>query len=214
MALSTNHSIPMPGVLINASSIATTVEPTEDETGSSSVLIGAVLCLFAACTLALSMNVQCFALTSSESDFSRLASIAGSCLSRKAVWSFGLLLYAAANGFYVIGLGFAPLSLMSALFATVLVFNAICEFIWFAGVICFLGTHHRKILSFVSVANRFLGEEVQSSDIWGLLIIVCSVSVCGYGSNIEVLARFRLAARMQTRPPAKKTAFVYPPVQM
>jgi hypothetical protein len=64
------------------------------------------------------------------------------------------LFYAVANGFYVVGLGFAPLSLMSALFATVLVFNAI-------------------------FANRFLGEVVHATDVYGLCIILGCIGLCG-----------------------------------
>jgi hypothetical protein len=128
------------------------------------LFIGIGLCLLAACTLALSMNVQCYALSSAQAEFDGLIEniFCGmhSCMTRNRLWSFGLLLYAFANMFYVVGLGFAPLSLMSALFATVLVFNAL-------------------------FANRFLGEALVQSDMVGLGIIVASVGVCGYFGPTE-----------------------------
>ena len=81
--------------------------------------MGIGLCLLSALTLALSMNLQFFA----------LAGDGNNCLiktfHRNCLWSLGLMLYAVANLMYVAALSFAPLSLLSALFANVLVFNAI-----------------------------------------------------------------------------------------
>lgn len=139
--------------LLSNSSATQGIKKTENK-----LIIGVSLCMLAACALALSMNIQCYALSSPEKDFLNMKKTflcSADCVTRNSLWSFGLLLYAFANMFYVVGLGFAPLSLMSALFATVLVFNAI-------------------------FANRFLGEELKSTDIWGLLIIVGSVGVCGF----------------------------------
>eukprot|EP00935_MAST-01C_sp_MAST-1C-sp1_P001146 g1146.t1 len=116
-----------------------------------SILVGVIFSMLAAMTLALSMNIQSYALSAPLDEGIYAAC---SCLNRNRLWTIGLLFYASANGFYVVGLGFAPLSLMSALFATVLVFNAI-------------------------FANRFLGEEVRTTDVLGLVIILGSVSVCG-----------------------------------
>jgi hypothetical protein len=86
------------------------------------IMVGVMLSMFAAMTLALSMNIQSYALSAPLDEGIYAAC---TCLNRNRLWSIGLGFYAVANGFYVVGLGFAPLSLMSALFATVLVFNAI-----------------------------------------------------------------------------------------
>jgi uncharacterized membrane protein len=114
------------------------------------LLKGILLCELAAFTLALSMNLQRFALSVSDEWF-----IDKKWRTRNSLWSLGLLLYATANVFYVCALSFAPLALMSALFATVLVFNAL-------------------------LAQLLGREELNMHDYVGLSIIVVGVAACGY----------------------------------
>jgi uncharacterized membrane protein len=114
------------------------------------LLKGILLCELAAFTLALSMNLQRFALSVSDEWFADKK-----WRTRNSLWTLGLLLYALANGFYVCALSFAPLALMSALFATVLVFNAL-------------------------LAQMLRREELSLHDFVGLSIIVVGVAACGY----------------------------------
>ena len=83
---------------------------------------GALMCAF---LLALGLNIQRFALLPSDlavadptADDKREL-FCGANLTKNSIWIIGLLIYAFANVPYIIGLTFAPLSLMSAIFASV-----------------------------------------------------------------------------------------------
>jgi drug/metabolite transporter (DMT)-like permease len=119
------------------------------------VVVGVILCMVAAFTLALAMNVQRFAL-SVESEWFK----GRRALTRNRLWGIGLALYGTANLFYFLGLSFAPLSLMSALFATMLVFNAL-------------------------LAHYVVGEKLSKPDAAGLFIILCAVATLGYCGPTE-----------------------------
>jgi hypothetical protein len=114
------------------------------------LLKGILLCELAVFTPALSMNMQRLALSVSDEWFADKK-----WRTRNSLWSLGLLLYATANVFYVCALSFAPLALMSALFATVLVFNAL-------------------------LAQLLRREGLNIHDYVGLSIIVVGVAACGY----------------------------------
>jgi drug/metabolite transporter (DMT)-like permease len=123
-----------------------------------SVVIGVVLCELAAFTLALAMNVQRFALSVEDQWFENKK-----YLTRNRIWVIGLMIYALANLFYFVGLSFAPLSLMSALFATLLIFNAV-------------------------LARYLLGERLSQSGSLGLAIILCGVATLGFFGPTESAA--------------------------
>lgn len=125
------------------------------------VFWGVVLGELAAFTLALAMNVQRFALSADPAWFKGRTFFCTSLrLTRDRLWGCGMLLYGTANGIYFCGLSFAPLSLMSALFATMLVFNAV-------------------------LARFLLGEELTRTDMIGLGIILAAVATLGYFGPTE-----------------------------
>ena len=70
------------------------------------------------------------------------------------LWGCGFGLWGAGNSVYAVGLTYVPLSLMTSLFATVLIFNGI-------------------------LATVFLGEEVRKSDLLSWLLIFIGISLCG-----------------------------------
>ena len=79
--------------------------------------------LLTALLLALGMNIQRYSLTPSSLEDDGRIEVLGCCRMRKnALWLLGLAVYGSSNGPYMIGLSFAPLSLMTAVFASVLVF--------------------------------------------------------------------------------------------
>jgi uncharacterized membrane protein len=119
------------------------------------VIVGIILCELAAFTLALSMNVQRFALSVDSEWFENRKNV-----TRDRLWGFGLLLYGLANAFYFCALSFAPLSLMSALFSTMLIFNAL-------------------------LAHYLLKERLSRSELFGLLVILCGVGLLGYSGPTE-----------------------------
>ena len=68
----------------------------KDGSDGGSVFIGIILCEMAAATLAFSMNVQRYALTTPVDDQNRIT-IKGCKLSRNQLWLGGLLLYAVVS---------------------------------------------------------------------------------------------------------------------
>jgi hypothetical protein len=86
-------------------------------------LIGGICSLLCAFLLALGMNIQRYALMPLEHGETH-KTCCGQHIDKDRLWVIGLLIYSASNGPFIVGLSFAPLSLMSAIFATVLVFNA------------------------------------------------------------------------------------------
>ena len=88
-------------------------------------LTGSLLSLLTALLLALGMNIQRYSLTPSSLEDDGRIEVLGCCRMRKnALWLLGLAVYGSSNGPYMIGLSFAPLSLMTAVFASVVLFNA------------------------------------------------------------------------------------------
>jgi hypothetical protein len=83
-----------------------------------SVATGIALCLIAAFTGALSMNVQQMALSNEKWRSEK----------KNAVWFIGLLLYLVSQVISVMSLAYGPLALMAALFTTMLFFDAAIAF--------------------------------------------------------------------------------------
>ena len=82
-------------------------------------------------------------------------------LQKEFIWGFGLSIYIFANMIYTMGLSYAPLSLMSSIFASVLVFN----WLW-AGII---------------FQNRW-----ERSQLGGNVIILTGVVICAcYATDKE-----------------------------
>jgi drug/metabolite transporter (DMT)-like permease len=121
---------------------APTMAPTEVETNNA---IGVTLCLIGALTGAMSMNVQQMALSTKE----------WSKAKGDAVWLCGILLYLVSQVISVISLTYSPLSLMAALFTTMLFFDA--------GIGFFL-----------------LGKTVTKQDLAGLCVIFFSVMIIAF----------------------------------
>jgi hypothetical protein len=96
----------------------------EDElTKSSNVAAGMALCIGAAFLLALSMNIQQFAL--SCDDDSRIIKR----VPRNVLWLFGMFVYLLAQLSFVVAVGMGPFAVMSALFTSVLAFDTIIAFV-------------------------------------------------------------------------------------
>jgi drug/metabolite transporter (DMT)-like permease len=110
-----------------------------------SVGFGIGLCLIAAFTGALSMNVQQLALSSDKWTAGK----------KNGVWLIGLLLYLVSQVISVVSLSYGPLSLMAALFTTMLFFDA--------GIAFFL-----------------IGKKPLVTDLVGLCIIFFSVMVIAF----------------------------------
>jgi hypothetical protein len=122
---------------------------------ASGFVIGIVLAICAAFTLALSMNVQQFALSAPIKH--RILARWG----RDMIWVGGLFLYLMAQGFLVAALNFGPQTLISAVFATVLLFDAL-------------------------IARFILRKEILATDALGLAVILAAVMVCAIcGPNID-----------------------------
>lgn len=85
------------------------------------VVLGMVLALAGAIGIAFSMVMQRWALSYPEDR----VPLCGLRLPRLVAWFIGILVYAAANGFYAAALNFGPLSLLAGIFTTLLVFNMI-----------------------------------------------------------------------------------------
>lgn len=97
------------------------------------------------------------------------------------IWAGGMCLWFVGNSLYTYALNFAPLSLLTALFATVLVFNGLLA--WF-----------------------FLHEKVRGSDIVGWSLIMAGISVCGVYIDKEVK---QFSARQILVLAGKPAALVY-----
>ena len=113
------------------------------------LMIGVVFTLLGACCLAFSMTVQRYALAHPK----EVIPYCGLHLRRKTVWSVGLLLYIAANGLKVAALNFGPMTVLSSLFTTLLVFNLV-------------------------IANKLLDEEITPPKVAGAIFIVAGAGVC------------------------------------
>jgi hypothetical protein len=98
------------------------------------VSVGCVLILLAAFTLACAMNIQQFALTADLNTpiFKRVSCCSEKVSPRNILWGCGLAVYLVAQLLVVASLAFTPFALVSALFATVLVFDAIIASIVFS----------------------------------------------------------------------------------
>jgi drug/metabolite transporter (DMT)-like permease len=77
------------------------------------------------------------------------------------IWAVGMFMWFVGNSLYTYALNYAPLSLLTALFATVLVFNGL-------------------------LARFFLQEQVRGSDIVGWMLIMIGISICGCFIDKEV----------------------------
>lgn len=113
------------------------------------LMIGVIFTLAGACCLAFSMTVQRYALAHPK----EIIPYCGLHLRRKTVWSVGLLLYIAANGLKVVALNFGPMTVLSSLFTTLLVFNLV-------------------------IANKLLDEEITPPKVVGAFFIVAGAGVC------------------------------------
>jgi hypothetical protein len=89
--------------------------------GAADLAIGIVLTLFGAITLALSMTIQRYALAHP----SPTIPYCGLQIKKGRVWGFGLLLYLFANVFKVVGLMYGPMTVLSSVFTTLLIFNLV-----------------------------------------------------------------------------------------
>lgn len=76
------------------------------------------------------------------------------CSQSNLIWMLGMSMWFIGNSLYTYALNFAPLSLLTSLFATVLVFNGLLA--WF-----------------------FLHEKVRASDVAGWALIFVGISICG-----------------------------------
>jgi hypothetical protein len=112
------------------------------------MILGIAMALLSAFTLAISMNVQEYALTAAEDQ--RLIIRFG----RNPLWVFGLVLYLVAQGFFVVALSFLAQTLVSALFAYCLIFNAL-------------------------ISHFIIGIKQSTQSKIGLAIILLSLTFCG-----------------------------------
>lgn len=76
------------------------------------------------------------------------------CTKPNLIWVFGMMMWFIGNSLYTFALNYAPLSLLTSLFATVLVFNGALA--WF-----------------------FLQEQVRPSDVTGCFLIFIGITICG-----------------------------------
>lgn len=93
--------------------------PGEPPPTAIGMAIGLLLTLAGAAILAFSMVVQRYALAYP----SRHVPILFVRVHRNVAWLLGLLLYILANGFKVVALGYGPLTVLSSIFTTLLIFN-------------------------------------------------------------------------------------------
>lgn len=124
----------------------------QSDAGGGNIAFGAILCVFAAFIMACSMTLQRYALAYPE-DMVPLCCSKRTRLPRMRLWFLGLVVYGIANGFYTVGLNFAPLSMCGAIFATVLVFN-------------------------LFFASFFLGEQLSKKKVLGCMLVLVGVVVC------------------------------------
>jgi hypothetical protein len=118
--------------------------------------------MLSAFVLSLGMNIQRYALHPEfEPESFKCCGYVCCTLSKDKVWGIGFSVYIFANMIYTMGLSYAPLSLMSAIFASVLVFN----WLW-AGIV---------------FQNRF-----ERSQLGGNVIILTGVVICAcYATDKE-----------------------------
>lgn len=148
----------------------------ETTDSTSSPFIGILLTLIACCNYALGNCLQRYALLRPEGetvDF-RLPPISGTLrLHRHLAWLLGATIYFSANGFYAVALSFAPVSVLSAVFALTIVTNAGCS--WY-----------------------FMGDQVPKRAYPGYVLVLLgavlfaaavTVPVCHYGGEelVEVI---------------------------
>lgn len=117
--------------------------------GVGHVLLGVILALAGAANLALGMVIQRMGLAFPQE---RIPCLKWS-LNRHVVWFLGLLTYGAGNGLYAASLVFGPLSLLSGIFTTLLVWNLL-------------------------FARVLLGEKLTGPNIGGALVILVGVVMC------------------------------------
>jgi len=111
--------------------------------------LGVGLTLVGAAGLAFGMVVQRYALSTSD----RTVPVCGYEVHRLLAWALGLVFYALANGFYAVAQLFAPLSLLSGVFATLILFNLV-------------------------FARLLLGEDLTPPKVTGSVIIFVGVIMC------------------------------------
>jgi MFS family permease len=121
--------------------------------GAGMQILGVLMGLLSAFTLAVSMNVQEYALAAPEDQ--KLIKRFG----RNGLWVSGLLLYLVAQGFFVAALSMASQTLVSALFAYCLIFDA-------------------------AISHYVLGIEQSKGAKMGLAIIMTSLTLCGLFSPV------------------------------
>lgn len=121
--------------------------------GAGMYFVGVLMGLLSAFTLAVSMNVQEYALAAAEDQ--KLIIRFG----RNPLWIFGLVLYLVAQGFFVAALSMASQTLVSALFAYCLIFDAM-------------------------ISHYVLGVKQTFGAKMGLAIIMVSLTLCGLFSPI------------------------------
>lgn len=125
------------------------------------LVIGLLLALCAAASLALAMVIQRYALACPT----EMVPLCGFNFPRNIVWFVGLVTYGIANGFYAMSLLFGPLSLLAGVFTTLLVFNMI-------------------------FAKYFLAEELTPPRVMGAVLILCGAVLCVAGTPITVETDF------------------------
>jgi len=127
----------------------------------ASVLLGVLLTVAGAATLALAMVLQRYALSYPD----KRVPFMGLKWPRLLLWLVGLLTYAAANGFYAAALNFGPLSLLACVFTLLLVFNLV-------------------------FARLLLGEVLTPPKIVGCLAILVGVCLCVIGAARDAPTEF------------------------
>lgn len=125
---------------------------------AGAVVLGVVLTLLGAFTLALSMTFQRYGLGAAERSipifFGR-----GPRIHRELVWFFGLVLYGVANGLKVAAAPLAPWSILSCVWTCLLVFNLV-------------------------IARLCLGEMPTWPKVSGALVILAGAVVCVLGTPL------------------------------
>lgn len=117
------------------------------------LVLSILLTLAGAAALSLSLVTQRFALSYPEA----YIPCCGVRLPQNLVWFGGLVLYGAANGLKVVALQWGPLSVLSCIFTTVLVFNIV-------------------------LARLLLREQLTAPKVMGALIIVVGAGLASVGA--------------------------------
>ena len=126
-----------------------TTATDKEAPGAAELAIGILLTLCGAVTLALSMVIQRYALAHP----SPTIPYCGLQIKKGRVWAFGLLLYIFANVFKVIGLMFGPMTVLSSVFTTLLIFNLV-------------------------IANKLLDERITPPKVAGAILILVGAGLC------------------------------------